>query len=151
MPLLGGLVRVSELQAGHIDHALAIALPETRRGWYSWPAQSTDGVIDRPDAIPEGARFRLDPRLNIAALNLPPMTRMLAAAAQRFGLVVNDKAGCVAFYGEDPNPLGWNPYRAPGGFFGGQMPSAVLAGFPWSSLQALKTDQRLALGPSPTG
>ncbi|HEV3229402.1 MAG TPA: hypothetical protein VGY97_08010 [Solirubrobacteraceae bacterium] len=140
IPLLGGLVRVSELNAGHIDHALALAVPEPRQGSYSWPAQRTDGTAPQPQAIPEGARFRLDPNLNIDALGLPPLTRMLALAAQRYGIVVRDRGGCVAFYGEDPNPLGYNPWTAPGGPFDHTMPSAALTKFPWNSLQALQTD-----------
>ena len=38
-----------------------------RAGVFSWPAQRTDGLLDSPDAIPEGARFRLDPNLDIAS------------------------------------------------------------------------------------
>ena len=83
-------------------------------------------------------RFRLDPTVDIAALHLPPIVRMLAEAAQRYGLVVRDKSANVAFYAEDPTPLGWNPYAGPTGFFGGQYPNRLLEQFPWSRLQALR-------------
>ena len=61
LPLLGGLMRLDELEAGRIDHALAFALPESRADAFSWPAQRTDGNSNHLNAIPEGARFRLDP------------------------------------------------------------------------------------------
>ncbi len=63
--------------SGHIDHALAMDIPMARAGVFSWPAQRTDG-FGGPDAIPEGARFRLDPNLDIAALHLPPLVAMMA-------------------------------------------------------------------------
>jgi hypothetical protein len=142
LPFLGGLVRIDELRAGRIDHALALAIPQARAGWYSWPAQRTDGNLNSSAAIPEGTRFRLDPHLNIAALGLPPLTRMLAEAAQRYGIVVRDQGGCVAFYGEDPTPLGTNPYAGPDGFYQGDWVNHLLAQFPWAQLQTLKTDLR---------
>jgi hypothetical protein len=136
LPLLGGLMRIDELRAGRFDHALAIALPRIRRGSWSWPAQRTDGNIIGGIAIPEGARFRLDPRLNLARLKLPRLTRMMAEAAQRYGIVVRDYAGVVTFLGEDPagEPNPWP--RA----FGGGYPSEVLARFPWNRLQLLKLE-----------
>lgn len=139
LPVLGGLIRISELRAGHIDHALALALPQVRAAVYSWPAQRTDGTMLSPDAIPEGTRLRLDPTLDLSRLSLPPVTRMIAEAAQRYGIVVRDRAGSIAFYAEDPTPTGSDPYSGPNGFFGGMYPSKLLAGFPWGRLQALRT------------
>jgi hypothetical protein len=142
LPLLGGLMRISELKSGHIDHALALAIPAARAEYFSWPAQRTDGYVHSENAIPEGAHFRLDPNLNIAGLNLPPLTRMIAEAAQRYGIVVRDQSGCVCFYGEDPTPTGRDPYAAPNGFFGQEKwVSNLLKAFPWERLQALKTEQ----------
>lgn len=66
LPVLGGLIRPSELAAGHIDHAIAMAIPDTRAGAFAWPAQRTDGNTNSSTAIPEGQRFRLDPSLNLA-------------------------------------------------------------------------------------
>ncbi len=43
LPMLGGLIRLDELEAGHIDHALALAIPQSRKGVFSWPAQRSDG------------------------------------------------------------------------------------------------------------
>lgn len=139
LPLLGGLIRIDELRAGRIDHALALALPRARAGVFSLPAQRTDGTDPRPAAIPEGIRFRIDPQLDLDTLDMDPTTREMAEAAQRYGLVVRDTASSIAFYAEDPTPTGSNPYPS---YFGGRTPSELLAQFPWQHLQALRTDIR---------
>jgi len=140
LPMLGGMMRLDELRRGRIDHALAIALPEVRADVYSWPAQRTDGTVGRAGAIPEGTRFRLDPALDLDRLRMSPLVRAMARAAQRYGVVVRDRAGSVAFYAEDPTPTGSDPYRR---LFGGRYPSALLAQFPWAHLQALRTALRV--------
>ena len=142
LPLMGGLMTIDEVSQGSIDHALAIALPEVRSTYYSWPAQRTDGQINSASAIPEGTRFRIDPSVNLDALPMSPLVRMMAKAVQKYGMVVRDRAGSVAFYGEDPTQYGTNPWP---GFMGNQYPSTILAQFPWNKLQALKT--QLAVDP----
>jgi hypothetical protein len=139
LPLPGGLMTIDELRRGRIDHALAIGIPQPKAGVFSWPAQRTDGTSTAANAIPAGVRFRLDPSLDLATLSLPWLVRLMAEAAQRYGVVVRDTAGAVTFYGEDPTPTGTDPWRAAGGFFGGQLPSTLLARFPWDRLQALQT------------
>ena len=145
LPLLGGLMRLDELELGHIDHALALALPERRADAWSWPAQRTDGRSLHLNAIPSGARFRIDPRLDLSSLDLSPMVRAMAEAAQRYGLVVRDGAGSIAFYAEDPSPNGINPFVGIGGLFGGRYISHMLREeFPWEHLQVLKTEMTYA-------
>jgi hypothetical protein len=147
LPLLGGLMRIDELERGQIDHALAIALPNPRAGEWAWPAQRTDGNAPGSAAIPEGARLRIDPSLDLSELPMPPLTRMMAEAAQRYGIIVRDRAGVITFAAEDPTPLATtNPYTnnalsgkpLPGGLFDGRWPSQLLAQFPWEHLQVLK-------------
>lgn len=140
LPLLGGLIRIDEMRAGRIDHALAIALPEIRAGAYSWPAQRTDGRSWHPDAIPEGARLRIDPRVDLDQIQMAPSVRAIAEAAQRYGIVVRDGAGAVTFFAEDPNPTGTNPYPGVDGLFGVRYIDQALRDFPWDRLQVLKTD-----------
>lgn len=135
LPLLGGLMRISELQAGSIDHALALAIPESLKGQFVWPAQRTDGASTQPNAIPEGTRLRIDPNLDVTKLGLSSLGLSMAKAAQRYGIIVRDHSGAVSFYGEDPTPLGGtNPYVA---LYHGKYPDQVLAKFPWSSLQVV--------------
>lgn len=130
----GGLISPTELQAGVINHALAMAIPATRAKQWAWPAVRSDGQDTATDSIPEGAHFRIDPGLDLNSLNLPPVTLMLARAAQKYGIIVRDKSAVVDFYAEDPTPSGTNPYPQ---LFGNQYPYQFLASFPWSHLQLL--------------
>ena len=137
LSIAGGLILPSEVRAGIINHALAIAIPHAAAGRYVFPAQRGDGNDHSASAIPEGTRFRLRPDVNIAALHLPPLTAMIARAAQRYGLLVRDQSGSVVFYGDDPAATGGNPWEGPHGLFESDLPSKLLAGFPWQDMEAL--------------
>ena len=103
LPVIAGTVMIDELRRGHIDHALALAIPNACAGSFSWPAQRSDGSDSGRDCLPEGAHLRLDPGLDLSTLSLPPITRMLADAAQRYGMIVRDRTShAVGFYAEDP-------------------------------------------------
>jgi outer membrane biosynthesis protein TonB len=140
LPIAGGLITFEDLERGVINHALAIAVPNVREGEYASPAQRTDGYMVGPSTLPEGAHLRLEPGLDLAALHLPPFTLMLAKAAQRYGIFVRDRAANIAFYGQDPIPLGTEPYTGSTGYFEGKSPAQLLAAFPWSHLQLLKME-----------
>jgi hypothetical protein len=145
LPLAGGLMRIDELKSGNIGHALALALPFARPKTWSFPAQRTDGSSPDLAGIPEGARFRIDPTLDLNTLQMPPMTRMMAVAAQRYGIVVTDQTGwAVGFRAEDNTPTGSDPYYGTGGLFGGLYPNDLLASFPWDHLQLMKMDLHTA-------
>ena len=73
-------------------------------------------------------------QLDVESLDLSPVAKMIARAAQRYGMVVRDGSELVTFYGEDPTPTGSNPWP---GWFRGKSPGDALAGFPWDRLQAL--------------
>jgi hypothetical protein len=143
LPAAAGVITLQEIRQGRIDHALALELPAPRAGVWTWPAQRSDGTGTDPNGIPEGARLRLDPSLNLTALHLPRLTLMIARAAQEYGLIVRDQTHyAIGLYAENPLPLGKNPYYshgvpAPGGPFQGQWPYALLARFPWNRLQVL--------------
>lgn len=132
---LAGLVTLEDIRRGRIDHVLAVAIPEATRDVWSWPAQNTDGITDDPASIPEGARFRLDPRLDLDRLELPRFTRMLARAAQRYGIVINNTGGAVVFHAQDPRRGDPNPYPA---LLEGLVPAQIAHAFPWEHLQALE-------------
>ena len=138
--IAGGLITLEDLQRGQINHALAMAIPDVRADVYSSPAERTDGESAEPLSLPEGAHLRLDPNLNLASLHLPPLTLMIAEAAQRYGIIVRDKASNVAFYAQDPVPTGTEPYTGPGGYFEQKSPEYILSSFPWSHLQLLKME-----------
>lgn len=145
LSIAGGLITFADLEAGVINHALAISLPEIRAGVYALPARRSDGTSTSLTALPEGAHLQLDPRLDIRALQLPRLTRMIAEAAQRYGIFVRDGAADVTFYAQDPTPTGADPYAGPGGYFEGQTPIELLSRFPWRYLRLL----RMRLRPDP--
>lgn len=134
LPLAGGLIRIDELEAGQIDHALALAIPDASAR-HVWPAQRSDGPATSPDSIPEGTTFRLPGNLDIDSLGLPPVGREIAEAAQRYGIILRDGSADVTFYAEDPTPSGGDPYDR---LFGGKSPAQILAKFPWSDLVAVR-------------
>ena len=135
LPLLGGLIRPGELRRGRIRHALAVAIPRTRANVFAEPATRTDGNFASRTAIPEGARFRLDPRLDISRLHLPRAARVIARAVQRYGMIVRDKGPAVTFFAEAARPGRRSPYVR---LFGGRLPSVLLRRFPWRRLRVVR-------------
>lgn len=99
--LLAGLVRPVEIRRGRIDHALAVTIPGIGRGAPRCPARANVPTTSREDAPPEGTRFQLDPSLNLDALGLTRVELVVARALQRYGMIVVDNGGQVAFRGEN--------------------------------------------------
>jgi hypothetical protein len=140
MGIVGGLISFEDLEMGVVNHALQIAIPNVRAGVYASPALRTDGSTEDPLALPEGAHLRLDPALDLESLRLPPVTLMLARAAQRYGIFVTNGGRDVALQAQDPTPTGTEPYRGPGGFWEGSFPRELLSRFPWDHLQLLRME-----------
>jgi hypothetical protein len=134
LPLMGGLITLRDMRQGTVDHALALGVPRVRAKTFVTPANRTDGHYYGWPAIPMGTRFRLDPTLDVNSLDLPPVVRIIALAAQRYGMIVRDGSGAVSFYAQDPTPTGSNPYPA---WFGYKSPSQLLHSFPWRHLQVV--------------
>ena len=138
VPLVAGLLTLDELERGEINHALALAVPNPRRGHCVAPIHREDGTSDDPDALPQGARLRLPASLDVEALNVPEATKVIARAAQRYGMILRDKSGSISLYGEDPRPSGrYDVYER---FFGGLQPDEIMERFPWDQLQVLQMD-----------
>jgi hypothetical protein len=136
LPVAAGLVTGKELRRGRIDHALAAAIPNPCARTFAWPAQRTDGSSHSSTCIPEGARLRLDPKVDVASLGLSPVGQLLARAAQTYGVIVRDRTfGSVSFYAEDYQTAGRSSYRKAGW---GSVPAwKELDRFPWRRLQVL--------------
>lgn len=141
LPFAPGQVTVQELRSGTIRHVMGIALVDAEKSTViSWPANRSDGnnPTGVPNRIPEGLRFRLDPKVNVDALKIHPIAKIIAKAAQTYGFVVWDKAGAISLRFENPKPYTIagqaNPYVA---LFNGTPSYAVLKGIPWDRLQFL--------------
>ena len=69
------------------------------------------------------------------------MTKAMAKAAQRYGMIVRDQtAHAISFFAENPSQSLTNPYTGTGGLYGGPDPTRVIQAFPWDRLQLVKMD-----------
>ena len=144
LPLAGGLILPHELRQGEIRHVLALGVPSIRARYFASPAQRTDGASVCRHAPVEGARFRLDPNLNIDSLKLPRPVAILARAAQRYGIVLRDQSGAVAFYAQNSSTLARDPYPA---LFGYKPGAQLLSRFPWARLKLVRMHLNQMSGP----
>ncbi len=120
---LAGVVRVSEIAAGQIPHALVVQSDTACAKVFRAPATKTDGLSTRSDCVPEGARLQLDPAINVAAIpNITPGERAVARALQVYGAYLIDRADA---------PLSMSFELAPDA--SGNSPGTVYqqAGFAW--------------------
>jgi hypothetical protein len=141
LPFAPGQITAQELNTGVIRHVMGIALVDAER-WavFSWPANRSDGYNPKNESnrIPEGLRFRLDPRVNVDQLAINPVAKIIAKAAQTYGFVVWDKAGAISLRFENPKVYTLNgqpnPYPA---IWNGTPTYTLLNGIPWDRLQFL--------------
>lgn len=100
---LAGVVRISELHAGSISHALSFVTHYTCAATFRYPAIKTDGRRTAP-CIPEGTHIQLDPSIDVDAI--PGITRgerAVAHALQTYGAYSRDTGGSnLAFVFESP-------------------------------------------------
>jgi hypothetical protein len=104
-PLIAGLIRTEEIDAGRIEHALIIAYPHIRAGLYMSPASTAQARIGddaiKTRGIPCGGQIQLDPALNLDELGLSRGGRIVAEALQRYGAFVGDYSGAISLYAEN--------------------------------------------------
>ena len=140
---LAGVIRVSEIQRGVIDHALVLQIDNVCARVFRAPALKTDGTSRRSDCIPAGARLQLDPRVNVSLIRgITPAERAVARALQVYGGYVIDRGGAplsVSFERSPdatPNSTGAVYSRA-----GMAWDYYGLRHVPWQRLRVLKTWQ----------
>jgi hypothetical protein len=157
----GGLTRHSELEAGQIDHALAVGFPaqlirsSTIGEATIFPARTTDGRgTDPARAVPMGARLQLDPSLtseDLLALGLREADLVLARAMQRYGAYITDSSSVMAIYVES-SP---GSRAAAVAALSGSWPRAVASHFRFVAPPGTTTlDNRIVVGqpiPEPEG
>jgi len=103
-PLVAGLIRVDEIQAGRINHALVVAYPHIRAGFYTPPASTAQGAngsgAQKDRGIPCGGHIQYDPSINLDALNLTRSGRIVLQALQEYGAYVGDFSGAMSLYAD---------------------------------------------------
>jgi hypothetical protein len=101
LPLFAGAILPSELRAGAIDHALAIAVPGPARSVYVQPASTTDGVGPE-DSLPEGAHIRLKPGVTLDGITGARLhyADIVLAALKKYGAIVVDRSTVPTLYAQ---------------------------------------------------
>ena len=92
--LLAGVIRVDELQAGRIRHALFVRA-DCDSGTFVYPASGVGApCADRAGAPPEGARFQLAlSDAEIDELDVPGWKRTIIRAMAEYGFFIGDTGG----------------------------------------------------------
>jgi len=103
LPILPGLVRLDEVQAGLIAHAIRFTVQSTDQT-YLWPARHQAGSASNPNLPPMGARFRLKASYNISGFGA--QTQVVLTAMKHYGLIVADNGSNWFFQGTMDS--GWN-------------------------------------------
>lgn len=87
LPILPGLVRYDEVQAGAIRHALRFTVAESQRGYVA-PARHFASDSDDPNLPPMGLRLRLKASYPIGRFR--GQARVILVALKRYGMLVAD-------------------------------------------------------------
>jgi hypothetical protein len=129
-----GVVRPEEIAQGHIDHALALMVPDTRAGFVACPAVGSDGTSTDPGALPIGARLELDAGFDVEHSALPRWEKVIARALQQYGAYVVDTSGSLAIRAESSLLRGYDAWAKAG------VPTqgASLSDLPWSGMHVLQ-------------
>ena len=105
LPMLPGLARRDEADAGTINHALRITVPTTQKAYIHpathWASSNTD-----PDQPPMGLRLRLNASYDISGLR--GQAKAVAQALKTYGALVADNAGSPRVYISGAVDRGWN-------------------------------------------
>jgi hypothetical protein len=99
-PLVAGLIRVEEIQAGRIDHALVIAYPGILGPGFTPPASSPSISGVQSGGVPCGGRFQYDPSVDVTTLGLSRAGQIIVRALQEYGAYVGDFSGALSLYAE---------------------------------------------------
>ena len=97
-PVIAGLVRPEQFDAGEIPHAIVFAFEKNRAGVYLSPAARSDGSSSESNTPIEGMRFQLDPSLTDSDFDSWGLNRegkILARAMQKYGLFDGDNGGAM--------------------------------------------------------
>ncbi len=103
LPIFAGVVRLDEVKAGVVDHAIRVTASRTDRS-YIWPARHQAGAARNANLPPMGARFRL--KRGFSTSEFRSDTRVILTAMKRYGLIVADNGSDWFFQGTAEN--GWS-------------------------------------------
>ncbi|HZQ86989.1 MAG TPA: hypothetical protein VFA83_19250, partial [Acidimicrobiales bacterium] len=103
LPILPGLLRLDEVRAGHVDHAIRFTASRTDRS-FIWPARHQAGSASDPNLPPMGARFRLKSSFDVSRYRAD--TQTILKAMKTYGLMLADNGSNWYFQGTAED--GWD-------------------------------------------
>jgi hypothetical protein len=87
LPILPGLVRFEEVEAGAIEHAIRFTVPQTRNQ-YVWPGRHQASDLTGAQYPPMGQRFRL--RADFDTSGFSQQALVVAQALKTYGMILAD-------------------------------------------------------------
>ena len=96
LPILPGLVRYEEIQAGAINHAIRFTAPMTRSA-HIFPARHDAGAGSSSSLPPMGTRVRLKRSFDVSGY--PRTDRIILMAMKRYGMILADNGSAWFFSG----------------------------------------------------
>jgi hypothetical protein len=103
LPILPGLVKVSEVQAGAVNHAIRFTMNNTQQA-YIHPAVHAAGKSD-PSLPPMGLRLRLKASFDTSSFS--GATKVILVALQQYGIILADNGSDWYLSGDSDDA--WNP------------------------------------------
>lgn len=103
LPILPGLVRYEEIQAGLIAHAIRFTAPRTRSS-HIYPARHHAGAGTSGSLPPMGLRVRLKASFDTSGFS--PRMQIILRAMKRYGMILADNGSPWYFSGT--SDLRWN-------------------------------------------
>jgi hypothetical protein len=97
LPIMPGLLRLREVKAGHVNHAIRFTTNVTDRR-HIWPARHDAGSVSNRNYPPMGARFRLKAGFDMRGYRSD--TKAVLRAMKQYGLVLADNGSPWYFQGE---------------------------------------------------
>ncbi|HXO67118.1 MAG TPA: hypothetical protein VN863_03895 [Candidatus Dormibacteraeota bacterium] len=103
LPIFPGLLRLEEVQAGVVQHAIRFTAQRTDRS-FVWPARHQAGAAANPALPPMGARFRLRAGFDVSRFSAS--SQVVLNAMKHYGLLLADNGSNWYFQGAAEN--GWS-------------------------------------------
>lgn len=104
LPILPGLVKLAEVQAGAIHHAIRVTFNSTQEGYIA-PATHAASKLALGSAYPPmGLRLRL--KASVAITSYHATSQVIMTAMKKYGLIVADNGTDWYFSGDSDD--GWN-------------------------------------------
>ena len=139
LPILPGLVRFDEVQAGAINHAIRVTLQHSQEA-FTPPATHWASNSSNQYAAPMGMRLRLKASFDIS--HFSAHNQVILTAMKQYGLIMADN-GSSMFVTGTPD-LRWNNDDL------GNLRSVTASDFEVVLISPLYTPQNVPTGPNPT-